>query len=302
MTANAADRSTSFTFDAVGRTLTKTDALTQAQTFTYDGLGNKLSFKNEKDKIWSYQYDRVGRVIKETSPQVTVTTVVEGIPPTVTVTNNVAMVTDLVYDGLGNLTSRTESTSPAVTGGQTRVTKYEYDALGRQIKTIFPTVGVYTTESDSTLNTTGASGQATRSETSIPLAIFTTTTYDMLGNAVASRDVAGKISFKFYDKGGNLKYEVDALGHVTEYLLNAFGEATQLKRYPTAATGVTVNSTITSSTTSALGTARSLVTTYARPRPDRRRTQWRHLRSHRHRRNPRLRRRQGHPEHVQRVR
>jgi YD repeat-containing protein len=58
--------------------------------------------------------------------------------------------------------------------------------------------------------------------------------YDTFGDAVASQDVAGNGSFKAYDALGRVRYEVDAMGYVTGYTRNAFGEVTELKRYADA--------------------------------------------------------------------
>ena len=43
--------------------------------------------------------------------------------------------------------------------------------------------------------------------------------------------MAGSTSLKAYDAMGRVKYEVDALGFVTGYVRNAFGEATSVIRY-----------------------------------------------------------------------
>ncbi|HSW22329.1 MAG TPA: RHS repeat domain-containing protein, partial [Burkholderiaceae bacterium] len=112
-----------------------------------------------------------------------------------------------------------------------RTTRYEYDALGRQVRVLYPSVGVYAPGSDN-LTVNGATGPAARVETT--RALETRTYYDAQGNAVANRDVGGAVSQKVYDALGRVAYEVDALGYLTAYARNAFGEVTGVTRYASA--------------------------------------------------------------------
>ncbi|WZB76112.1 RHS repeat domain-containing protein [Achromobacter insuavis] len=133
-------------------------------------------------------------------------------------TKSISMVTRNVYDGLGNLVSRTEADGQP----QAKTTRYVYDAAGRQIRTVYAPVSVYDATADNLL-TNGASGVAARKE-SAPISLTSDVLYDAFGNAVAGRDVAGAVSYKVYDKTGALKYEVDAEGFVTEYERNPQGD------------------------------------------------------------------------------
>jgi YD repeat-containing protein len=223
------DRTESSAYDLAGRVKLHTDAIGGTQGFSYDGLGHKLSFTNEKGSLWTYAYDAAGRLLTETTPQVTTTAtslsagkLVEGAQTTA------GIVTQLAYDGLGNLTSRTEAFGRT---GVARTTSYAYDAVGRQIQVTYPTVGYYS-ESVAALATNGTTGLATRGETSTPLS--SRTFYDAFGNAVANVDVAGSASFKAYDMAGRVAYEIDALGYVTGYVRDAFGGATSVTRYAAA--------------------------------------------------------------------
>lgn len=229
----ASDRSTSFAYDAAGRLAGSTDALGFTESNTYNGLGEKLSFTNKKSATWTYDYDAGGRLIQETSPQVALTSVMVNAGGNLEVNEAASgaagIVTRLAYDALGNLVSRTEAFGRA----EQRQTSYEYDALGRQVKTTYPAVGVYNPATDN-LTVNGAAGLATRTETQQTL--FSQVSYDALGNAVANRDVAGNYSYKAYDKLGNVSYEVDSLGFVTGYTRNAMGEVTRLVRFGTATT------------------------------------------------------------------
>jgi YD repeat-containing protein len=226
------DQTTSFDLDAVGNLVASVDALGQAESYAYNGVAEKLSFTNKKQQVWTYDYDAGGRLIRETNPEVAVTTVgtdANGnlVPGT---TSLVAIVNEMAYDALGNLLSRTE----AVGLPEQRTTGYEYDALGRQVKVTFPPVAVYAPESAAQLAANGASGVAARAET--VKALFAETVYDSFGNAVASTDVGGHTAYKTYDALGRVRFEIDALGYVTGYERNAFGDVETLTRYAAATT------------------------------------------------------------------
>lgn len=230
LVADAADETTQYRYDNAGELVGTTDALGRTEQYTYDGNGNRLSFTNKAGATWTYSYDSAGRLLTEVSPPVPVTgmtTDANGnlVPAAAT---NVYVTTALTYDALGNLLTRTEAAGRP----EARTTVYVYDALGRQTMTIFPPVAVYNAAEDLTAN--GANGLATRSETTSTLS--TQTFYDTLGNAVANRDVAGNYSYKSYDRIGRVAYDIDALGFVTGYQRNAFGQPTTLTRYALAPT------------------------------------------------------------------
>ncbi|MES2939285.1 MAG: hypothetical protein V4864_16480, partial [Pseudomonadota bacterium] len=227
LVGDPARRTDSYTYDAAGRLLSSTDSLNHTESYTYDALGNKQTFTNKKGDVWSYDHDAAGHVVKETAPAVKLTSVVPDASGALVAQGatsvDTQIVTLLAYDALGNLTSRTEAAGLA---GQQRTTTYQYDALGRQVRTLYPAVGVYDPVNDPLTMV----GLASRSETpAAPLS--TTTTYDTLGNAIAGQDLAGNWSYKLYDRLGRLSYEIDAMGYVVGYLRNAFGEATDLARH-----------------------------------------------------------------------
>ncbi|OWQ46363.1 hypothetical protein CDL60_12820, partial [Roseateles noduli] len=229
-TTPGADQTTSFTYDHAGRVLTTTDADGKTESYTYNAFGDKTTFTNKKGSVWTYEYDGAGRMTRETSPAVTTTAVtldghndlVEGESRTE------GVVTVLTYDGVGNLKTRTEAFGRA----EQRTTSYTYDARGRQIGVTYPPAQVYSESHDGALSN-GASGVAVRTE---DLRILSTsTTYDAFGNAVSNTDVAGNRSFKVYDKSNRVVFDVDALGHVTQYKRNGFGDAREVTRYSSGA-------------------------------------------------------------------
>jgi YD repeat-containing protein len=222
------DRSKSFTLDAAGRVLSSIDPMGFTEAWSYTALGDKLSYTNARGTVWSYAYDRAGRMLQETSPQVELTAVSPGGDGRLQVDaahSGVAnVVTKLSYDAFGNLRSRTE----AYGRPEQRTTSYAYDQVGRQVKVIYPPVGVYNPSSDTFV----VDGLDSRHDTTQTL--YTQTTYDALGNAIANRDIGGNYSYKTYDLVGRVAHEVDALGFVTGYARNTFGDAIRLTRYGAA--------------------------------------------------------------------
>jgi len=224
------DQATVLAYDAAGRLHSSTDALGNTESYTYDGLGNKLSFTNKKQSLlstWTYTYDAAGRLQTETSPPVSLVTWganESGAP--IAIPADATIVTRLEYDALGNLTARTEAEGRA----EQRTTRYAYDAVGHQIRVTYPPVDVYVDEG-AAVGANGQTGNPTPSVTN--KALFTQTFYDSFGNAVSNIDVAGNASYKLYDAMGRVTYAVDAMGYVTGYGLNAFGEVETLTRYST---------------------------------------------------------------------
>jgi YD repeat-containing protein len=235
--ASAQDRHTRYSYDGAGRLASTTDALGNTESYAYNALGQKTAFTNKAGATWNYDYDRAGRLVRETAPAVDLAAVKEqgnALALDAGNTGSARIVTLLAYDAFGNLASRTEAAGRP----EQRSTRYEYDKVGRQIKTIFPSVGVYQTESAAALLENGRNGPATRREAQ-NLELSSETRYDALGNAVASRAMGipgtGEAwSYKTYDRAGRVSFDVDAAGNVTGYTRNAWGETERLVRHAQA--------------------------------------------------------------------
>jgi len=255
---NAADQPTTTTFDTMGRVVSVQDALGATESYAYDEVGNKISFTNKKGSIWLYTYDANHRLTIETAPSVTVYSITDGATLAAASSNSVAVQAVYKYDALGNVSDRIEA---ANVSSQSRTTHYDYDALGRQIKTTYPSVGYYNAAADSANN---AGTAVTRAETSG--ALWSSVDYDTLGNAWRATDVAGNLSYKVYDKLGRVIQEIDALGYVTAHDYNAFGNETALTRYAgsTASAPTNGSTTITAPTVPAGQFDRTLTKTYDR--------------------------------------
>ncbi|NML48462.1 LysM peptidoglycan-binding domain-containing protein [Ramlibacter sp. G-1-2-2] len=226
---SAVDQVDSFSWDAAGRQIQHTDATGVAEFFGYDAVGNKAFFTNKKGSVWTYTYDAAGRLRTETTPQVTLGTVAPtGLGGGLVATAQSAaasIVTRLDYDALGNLTRRIEAEGRP----EARTTWYAYDAVGRQVWVLHSFITIYDAPNDDVL-VNGAMATALRRDKQA--APETRTYYDVLGNAVANYDVLiGALTQKVYDRMGRVVYDIDALGHLTRYTRNAFGEVTQQLQY-----------------------------------------------------------------------
>ena len=222
--ADANEQVNNFIYDAGGRLSSSADAEGFSESYTYDALGNPVSFTNKKGAVWNYVYDAAGRLTSELTPSVEVTSVVDNSGTISASAASARIETRIAYDALGNVLSRTE----AFGRPEARTTQYAYDALGRQIRTVFPAVNVYNAAGDD-LTTNGVSGTVTRVEAAATPT--STTYYDALGNAVASKDTSGAFSYKIYDALGRVIYEIDAGRFVTAHTYDAFGNQLTLTRY-----------------------------------------------------------------------
>jgi YD repeat-containing protein len=231
---SARDQTNRFAYDAAGNLLSSTDALGNTESSTWDALGQQRSFINKNGATWRYEHDAAGRRITEIAPQVGMTAVrlqaTVGADPEITIdpaaSGNFSLTMRLDYDVFGHVIARTE----AVDRPEERTTRYEYDALGRQVKTLFPEVGVYNAAADD-LAANGMHGFAARTE--VAATLYSEVFYDVFGNAVANRDVAGNLSLKLYDRLGRVSFDIDAEGYATGYARNRFGDVTALTRTST---------------------------------------------------------------------
>ncbi|MDO8301446.1 hypothetical protein, partial [Lacisediminimonas sp.] len=214
-------RINTYDYDSAGRLVVSIDPAGHVEKTTWDALGNKTSFTNKLGAQWTYAYDAAARLVSETSPEVAVTTVSDSLVAT---TEHVALQTRLARDALGNLVARTEAWGRA----EQRTTRYEYDALGRQVRVIHPQLNIYDAAADN-LWKNGLDGIVKRTETGITPT--TTVSYDRFGNATVNRDAAGNTSYRVYDRLGRIQYAIDTERSVTEYAYNVQGQQIRLTRH-----------------------------------------------------------------------
>ncbi|OFA06690.1 DUF4214 domain-containing protein [Duganella sp. HH101] len=214
---------TILTYDASGNLSTSGDSSGATEYYGYDGLGRKTSYTNKLGSKWTYAYDAAGHLVLETSPQVPTYASNLNVPMGGWGDGNLlALMTRMEYDALGNLTKRTEG----VGSGTERITEYRYDSLGRQVQTIRPAIDIYNDAADPKQSAGAADAYLTSSGARV-----VTVGYNAFGDAVSNQDVGGKFSYKVYDKRGQVSFDIDALGFVTGYGRDIFGNAIWLTRY-----------------------------------------------------------------------
>ena len=207
---------TTYTYDAMGRTASMTDALGNttnytydalgrmteellpapsegkvrpATSYTYDSMGNLVSVTDALGNTTDYTYDALGRVTEEQFPDMDPTDDDLTWPTTT-----------YIYDAMGRVIS--------ITDAEDKTTHYRYDALGRQTHVI-DALCTDPTADDAVLDHTQRTG------------------YDDVGNIVSTTDECGLTTLYDYDALGRLTLEgqpgYDLTTRVTQYDYDAMG-------------------------------------------------------------------------------
>ncbi|WP_273047935.1 hypothetical protein, partial [Pseudoalteromonas sp.] len=198
-------RVSSAEYNAAGQLIWTQHADGTTESYTYNTAGLKTSYTNQNDVTWTYDYDAAGRLAFERSPAQTIFNWANGQLSKLTSIN---ITKAFSYDGLGNVTQVTEGAQKNnawISGVPKATTDFGYDNAGRQ---------------------TSVRQAAT---TNAP-ATETITKYDALGRAVSATQ-AGVTQLKIYDNAGNVRFEIDGEGNVTERRFNALGQAVTLIKY-----------------------------------------------------------------------
>lgn len=197
-----------YTYDPLGRLLTRTDPAGDTWTGTYDAAGHLTSLTDPTGATTAYTYNSLGEPLTETNPDGGLTTYAyNSIGELVTETDPLGDKTSYTYTGSGQVASET---SP--TGG---VTTYAYDGAGHEISTTNP-------DGATTSMTYDASGHLLTSTD--PTGATTTYTYDPMGNVLTQTNPNGSKTTNTYDALGHLATTTDALGQVTTYTYDALGD------------------------------------------------------------------------------
>ncbi|MFC5743574.1 putative Ig domain-containing protein [Dyella tabacisoli] len=165
-------------------------------------------------------------------------------------------ITSYTYDSVGHLLTTTAQ--PRLGGGAARTSASAYDAFGDVV---------------STLDGVGAANLTSGMTAAQQAAVFsqygTTNTYNALGQRITSTDPLGNTTYAYYDASGRLAYTVqgqpggsmlNAVGNVTAYTYNAFGQVATSRSFSSPLTlttsgsssGTTLN--VTTATTAQLTT------------------------------------------------
>jgi YD repeat-containing protein len=189
---------TSTTYDLLGRVLTTTDGNSHVNRRAYDSNGNVLTETHADGGVVSSAYDLFGQRLTVTQPGATSTTT--------------GVMTSYAYDHFGNLKmvdtgidapsyhvenveSGTPDLSVALNGTDGVVVRYDYDELGRRIRSEDGTHSV------------------------------TRWQYDVSGNLVAQTDAMNHTSYSTFDALGHMVKQVDAIGtHRQTWIIGNHGQ------------------------------------------------------------------------------
>ena len=195
-------------YDTLGHVISTSNGDTPIARYTYDDRGNRVSFTDAMGQVTTYTYDNLGRILTETAPSSTSSFLdAEGHQQIVTGHT----VTRYEYDANGHVTLK-ETTAP---GGQLRRTVTSYDETGNVLSVTLLDPGAI---DGSSLKPTGVV------ETSYVLR-------DSRGNALVTRDAAGRYSYSAFDAADRPIYDVAADGSVTGHAYDSYGNETVTTRY-----------------------------------------------------------------------
>jgi RHS repeat-associated protein len=216
-TGTPIQRSTSYTYDALGHVLTEqySDVIapnrTYTTTYTYDALGRKISTGGDHSYAMSYAYDAGDQLVGETDALGRVTTFdYDNYGRQTDIKLNGRIIKSYGYDLVGNEISKTDGV------GNHR--HRQFDALNRIVATSIPlsatqaipdswwTQPAYILQSK-TYTTWGETASTTdynTSATGSPLLATTSSAYDTFGRKVSETEATGLTLTYTYDAADNL--------------------------------------------------------------------------------------------------
>ncbi|MFJ5543624.1 LamG-like jellyroll fold domain-containing protein [Micromonospora chalcea] len=220
-------------YNSAGDAVRITDPAGLVTEFTYDGLGRTLTktVKAEAplgDLTTTYVYDAAGQVVEQTDPPVL--NQVTGAVHTARTTTT--------YDADGNVTYRKVEDT---TGGDSpRATRSDYDEHGQMVKTVDPdgTVTLFEYDDYGNRTRTVACGSEPSAGETCPqddVLRIKTETFDAVGQQLTTTitgadGVSTRVSSKAYYANGNLASDTDAMNWVTEYEYDFNDNVTKVTR------------------------------------------------------------------------
>ena len=234
------NKTTTFTYNLLGKPLTVTDPAGNVTTMTYDVMGNLTSVTDPLGNTSSMIYDSLGRLITSTDAKGNSTSnTYDSMGRLLTVTDPLGNVTTYAYDVTGKLSQ--------VTDAKGQIIKYEYDSRNRLVKMTdqLNQIETYTYDtSDNLVSMTDRKGQISsytydqmKRLTRVDYAdgSYTTYAYDTMGKVLTITDsVSGTVSYTYTGTGcgsgctmvpdkvasettpqGSVSYTYDAIGRRT---------------------------------------------------------------------------------------
>ncbi|MBJ7471704.1 MAG: DUF11 domain-containing protein, partial [Solirubrobacteraceae bacterium] len=256
-----------YEYSPAGDLITVTDSLENSVRFEYDGDHNITRTIDPSGRpMRTIEYDAAGRISRITDAGGNAVDLdISGDARQQTATSPDGRLTTIsTADERGNVT-RVDK----VHDGQTRTTRYEFDADDWLLRETNPLGQTTTNTYDANgnrLTTTDAAGNTTRYEydaanrvvrTTAPDGGVTQVTRDQFGSTTQITDPLGKVQRFEYDARGNQTAQIDALGRVVRSQFDASGNAIAV----TDASGATATTTYDASGQLASSAAPGLGTT-----------------------------------------
>ena len=258
---------TQYTYDTLGRVLTKTDTLGIVTKYEYDATGNVIRTIDDytedgttgRNVVTEYSYDSQGNLLRERTEadgflqETTYAYDENGKLASVTDANG--HTTTYTYDDADQLDSVTDPQNQTtsyiytdkgqvetVTLPNSTVIKYVYNALGQKVQEIkgygglnlttnytYDANGNLKTVTDANLKTTTYSYDALNQLKTVedPLMQATQYTYDQAGHLRFLTDAKTQTTGLVYDALGRLKQETRPLGQATTYEYNDAGKLSE---------------------------------------------------------------------------
>ena len=227
---------TAYTYDALNRRTSVTDAEGNTTRYAYDAEGRLSAIIDPNGNRYTNEYNEAGELIKETDPNGT----------SVCYTYNALGKRASIIDALGQKTTyhyEAGGRIQRICYPDAREVQYRYDANGNLIEqkqTIRGKTGAEGTEGNT-------AGETAGEETSILSYTYdcmnrvtmvksnhgqeTGYRYDAVGNVISVRDANGNTTEYTYTRGGKLSGVKDALGNRTEYGYDVLDQLISIDQY-----------------------------------------------------------------------
>lgn len=213
--ADPGDFTTTYGYDADGRTTSITDPDGDTASYTYDPAGNRTAATDPDGHTTHYDYDADNNQTEVTDPD--------------------GHWVKYTYDPLNHQTSSQTEDYPAATTAYDAAgrkattttpwgapTSYTYDPDGNVLSVAAPNPADPTGESSATTTYAYDAGGHRTSATD-PLGAKTQTSYDPAGDVLTQTDALGKVTTYTYDNAGRELSSTDPDGHLTGYSYDASG-------------------------------------------------------------------------------
>ncbi|HOY69474.1 MAG TPA: hypothetical protein PLZ85_01275, partial [Methylotenera sp.] len=256
---DAANDQTSYNiYNARGELEGTVDALGYLTEFQYDVSGNRIVTKRYATAITYTPGASVAasRPTANAEDQSTTNTFDDNNRLKTSTSNPDGLSTEYTYDNVGNITQQVRTYAGA-TNTDKRSQFKQYDQLGRVTRELSGEGVLY-------LQTFGATPTQLQIDDAYNI-YGTRYTYDLAGRVIIATapngsNATGNKTWNYYDTEGKLKYQINAVGEVTQYSYNNFDQRTSTRQYKTRLSTTTlagltggmataIDATITNTTT-----------------------------------------------------